>query len=141
MNLKDKILYGYLTTKEFSNMIDGNVSMAKILNYRIWWVMENKGIVGRISHNDTLLFEKIYDNDYMHVMLSKMHYDWTRLLVSHIQLKNDEEYRQQMDAKEALGGQNYEQIDTYSEDNSPTLGEKIQMQREKEFANKKYGIT
>ena len=126
MTLRDKIQYGYITFKEFSTLIDENVKNAAELGLRIWWQISSKGIIGRMSDNGTIIFEKSYTGEHLHIMLAKMHFSWSLILQKRIELKRQEEYRQRMIEKEALGGQNHEVIDDY--DKMPTLG-------------KKYGIT
>jgi len=122
MTLKDKIVFGYLTSYEFSKLIDANVYNAAILNLRIWWQIDNKAITGRISDNGTLIFKKVYKGEHTHVLLSKMHFDWSLIFFKRIALKNEEEHKQKMIEQEALGGQNQEYVDRYED--RPTLGER-----------------
>ena len=141
MNLKDKIIYGYLTFNELATLIEANIRAAAVLNIRIWYDVNKKGIYAHMSENKTLLFDKQYSKDFMHVMLAKMHYDWSLVLQKRIDLKNQEEHRLKMLALEELGGQNQEFIDI--EDRRPTLGEKLaQRNNMNQYSNeKKYGIS
>jgi len=141
MNLKDKIIYGYLTFNELATLIESNIRAAAVLNIRIWYDVNKQGIYAHMSENKTLLFNKQYSKDFMHVMLAKMHYDWSLVLQKRIDLKNQEEYRLKMLALEELGGQNQEYIDI--EDRRPTIGEKIaQRNTMNQYSNeKKYGIS
>ena len=123
MNLKDKIYYKYLNLNEFSELVDSNYLKANELGIDTFQKVSEDTLLGRLSLEGKLLYEKEFKNEHLHIMLAKMHFNWSLILDKHLKIKRDEEHRLKMIEREALGGQNYDIVDE-PEDTRPTLGQK-----------------
>jgi len=126
MNLHDKILYGFCTQKEISDLINTNIANAKTLQIRMWWEFDKKTIVARMTEGGKLIYENKYQDEHIHVIMAKMHYNWSLVLDKKINARRHEEHRKVMIERWRMGGQDFDVTDE-PEDTRLTLGERAAM--------------
>lgn len=129
MTFKDKIHYGFLTLNELSTLIDQNKKHAATLNIYMKWEITAAGITATLKERDFLIYKNTFTGNYTHVMLAKMHYNWSLVFDKKIAALKDAQIRVRLLELEAMGGQNHDVTDI-PEDTRLTLGERVQ----------KYGI-
>ena len=80
MNLEDENIVGRLTVDGLTALINDNDTRARLLGLKLWRKVTTKKLQTRILRGDEVLFEDEYFDDFMHVLIAKLHHDVAHFL-------------------------------------------------------------
>jgi len=129
MTTKDKIQYGRLTLSELTDIIQIVEMNNKELGLRLWWVHETGKLLAYMADGDRLIYEKIFSNEPLHIMLAKMYYNCQLIVGKRSYKRKLDEERQAMIEREYLGGQNAPVFDIDPDENRMTMGQRAEQIR------------
>lgn len=87
MSIRRQIDDGTLTLSKLSALITSNEVISKEWEIRLKWGFKMGKLFGKVMDGPFIVHEIFYEGDYTHVLLARMHYDFSVALQSLIDTK------------------------------------------------------